>query len=346
MCVCFGSRTFCFVGDFMRASSIITNCDNSKKRIDSIQILRGLAIIAVVIIHSYPQGLFGVFLRPFVNFAVAMFIFLSGYLTKVSISDYRGFVFKRIKRVFVPYCIWSVVYTIPTGFDGFLIKFITGRCCGIYYYIFVYMQLVVLTPLIIKLIKSKYQMFGWLITPFFTLLFRYIFVWLGFDVVSSNFNYLFVAWFVFYYVGILLGNDIITLKNNNRLYVILYVICIALSICEGLAWYKVGNYDMATTQLRITSIATSMVVIVLAYHFIKNYKGLSKNIIGKVLLLVGDASFGIYLSHILIMVALSLIPVWKYIIFPVNSIVILSVSVICVLIGKKVLSRFAWLLGL
>ena len=30
-----------------------------------IQILRGLAIISVVIIHTYPVGIFGVFLRPF-----------------------------------------------------------------------------------------------------------------------------------------------------------------------------------------------------------------------------------------------------------------------------------------
>ncbi len=320
--------------------------ESTKVKNDSIQILRGLAIIAVVIIHSYPDGIWGVFIRPFVNFAVAMFIFLSGYLTNVDIPDYKKFIFKRIKRVFVPYSLWSVIYMIPAGFDGFWFKFITGRCCGIYYYIFVYMQLVVLTPLIIKLIKSKYQILGWLITPVFTILFKYIFVWTGLNPASSNFNYLFVAWFIYYYLGILLGNNIITPKRNNCLYSVLYVTAITLSIFEGLIWYKVGNYDMATTQLRITSIFTSIVAILFAYHFIKNNKDISKNTFNKILVTIGNTSFGVYLSHILIINVLSLIPLWEYVIFPFNSIIILGVSVICVLIGNKVLAKFAWILGL
>ena len=53
-----------------------------------IQIMRGLSIIAVIVIHTYNTntymcgGGYGVIIRPFVNFAVGMFIFLSGYLTK------------------------------------------------------------------------------------------------------------------------------------------------------------------------------------------------------------------------------------------------------------------------
>lgn len=330
----------------MSVPKITTEYKNLDKRNYSIQILRGLAIIAVVIIHSCPKGLFGIFIRPFVNFAVAMFIFLSGYLTKVDIPDYKKFILKRIKRVFIPYCLWSLIYMIPTGFDGFWIKFITGRCCGIYYYIFVYIQLVVLTPLFIKLINSKYQIWGWFITPVFTFLFRYIFTWVGFDIASSNFNYLFVAWFIYYYIGMILGNSIKSLKENTCLYTILYMIAILLSVFEGFIWYKHENYDMATTQLRITSMAVSIMVIIFAYHFIRRGKALTNNVINRVLIKIGNSSFGVYLSHLLIMEILSLLPVWEYIIFPFNSIVILSVSVICVMIGKQILSKFAWILGL
>lgn len=313
---------------------------------NSVQIMRGLAITAVVIIHSYPNGFSGVFIRPFVNFAVAMFIFLSGYLTKLEIPNYRNFMYRRIKKVFVPYCIWSVIYMIPSCFNDFWIKFVSGRCCGIYYYIFVYIQLVIFTPLIIKLIKSKYRILGWFITPVFTILFKYIFVWTGLNIVSSNFNYLFVAWFIYYYLGILLGNNIITIKPNNCLYSVLYIIAIALSIAEGVLWYNVGNYDMATTQLRLTSIATSMIVTIFAYHFIKSNKDLSKTTFNKILITIGNTSFGVYLSHILIKNTLSLIPFWEHVIFPFNSIIILGVSVICVLIGNKLLSKFSWILGL
>lgn len=45
-----------------------------------IQALRAIAIIAVVIIHTWGS----IYIRPLVNFCVALFIFLSGYLTKIS----------------------------------------------------------------------------------------------------------------------------------------------------------------------------------------------------------------------------------------------------------------------
>ena len=41
-----------------------------------IQILRAIAIFAVVFIHTCPTGEWQVFCRPFINFAVALFLFL------------------------------------------------------------------------------------------------------------------------------------------------------------------------------------------------------------------------------------------------------------------------------
>lgn len=55
---------------------------NKNSRNTTIQIFRAFAIIAVVIIHTLPLGYWQVLIRPFVNFAVAAFLFLSGYLTK------------------------------------------------------------------------------------------------------------------------------------------------------------------------------------------------------------------------------------------------------------------------
>lgn len=46
-----------------------------------IQALRGFAIAAVVLIHCLPQCEASVALRPFLNWSVAMFLFLSGVLT-------------------------------------------------------------------------------------------------------------------------------------------------------------------------------------------------------------------------------------------------------------------------
>lgn len=59
-----------------------------------IQILRGLAIIAVVFIHNTPGGLAQVFCRPFLNFSVGLFLFLSGMLSDAGRYD-PG---KRLKK--------------------------------------------------------------------------------------------------------------------------------------------------------------------------------------------------------------------------------------------------------
>ena len=56
-----------------------------------IQIVRAIAIIAVVMIHTCPHGITQVYIRPFINFAVASFLFLSGYLTDVSNISIKQF---------------------------------------------------------------------------------------------------------------------------------------------------------------------------------------------------------------------------------------------------------------
>lgn len=53
----------------------------AKKKDPYIQAVRGLAIASVVLIHCLPQEAASVALRPLLNFSVAVFVFLSGYLT-------------------------------------------------------------------------------------------------------------------------------------------------------------------------------------------------------------------------------------------------------------------------
>lgn len=316
------------------------------KKNEKIQILRGLAIIAVVIIHTYPDtGVFSIILRTIVNFAVPMFIFLSGYLTKLENDDYKGFCLKRVKRVFIPYCIWSVICMIPKRFENFLFDFLTWRCCGIYYYICVYIQFVLLTPFIVKLIKSKYRFIGWLITPLSTILLLYIPNIFNIPF-NLEFNYIFLAWFIYYYLGIILGNNVISLDIKRYKSILLYVVTAIVSVIEGYIWFKTGNGVMAGTQMKLTTMLVSISFMILAYQYIKSEKEVKSNFISRTLVVLGDASFGIYLSHILILNLLAFIPGFGRGIFPLNTIAILALNTICVLIGKKILSKKSWILGL
>lgn len=68
-----------------------------------LQAVRGLAIAAVVLIRCLPQEAASVALRPFLNFAVAAFVFLSGYLTpKERAADAGAFLRRRIGKIAGP----------------------------------------------------------------------------------------------------------------------------------------------------------------------------------------------------------------------------------------------------
>lgn len=126
-----------------------------------IQILRAISIIAVVMIHTLPVDL-SVSVRPFINFGVATFLFLSGYLTDTSKINIKEFYKKRIIRVLILYIIWSILYTTASfASDGidvkrYIINFLIAGGAATMYYIFVYIQFVLLTPLLGKLLERKY----------------------------------------------------------------------------------------------------------------------------------------------------------------------------------------------
>ena len=313
----------------------------TKNMSDKIQICRAIAIIAVVIIHNAPLEIGGVMVRCMVNFAVALFIFLSGYLTRVTDNDIKTFYKKRLLRVFIPYCIWSIVYTIASNkWDEFIFNFITGQCCGIYYFIIVYMQLTLLVPLISKLIQSKYWKLGFIITPI-SILIEYIFIFNN-EQITFPFNALFfVVWFIFFYLGMCIRNNNIKIVLRSSSILFLFILGYILQFLESIIWYIYGNYNMATTQLKFSAIIYSIIVSIIAYLWIIKEKSVY-NIVNKVFIVIGNYSFGIYLTHIAIMGVLNK-TVYKFIdiIFPFNVILIIFINVIGIsimmkLCGKKV----------
>lgn len=315
-----------------------------------IQLLRGIAIIAVVTIHTVQIGDISVIIRPFINFAVAMFIFLSGYLTKIENENLTIGIFnkKRIFRVMIPYIIWSIIYTIAySNYKKFFVKILTGTSCGIYYYILVYIQLVLITPFVIKLVKSKYKNIGFIITPIFILIYYLIVIILKreipFPINANNF----IIWFIYYYIGIILGNNQIGVKNIKNIKIIV-TISLILQIFEGILWNKLGYYGMATTQLKFTSMISNVLILFLTFFWLSNGKEIEEKSWKNYLIEIGGMSFGIYLSHILILdIFNKFIFYWRNIVFPLNTIILILVNCIFIMIGRKILSKkFSKFLGL
>lgn len=96
-----------------------------KKRIDEIDILRGLTFLAIVMQHTlasfmYIPGitkepaLIAAFLLTLVRYAVPMFIFITGLVLFYNYGDgkldYWDFIKKRFTQIFLPYFVWTIIY--------------------------------------------------------------------------------------------------------------------------------------------------------------------------------------------------------------------------------------------
>ena len=187
-----------------------------------IQLLRGLAILAVVFIHNTPGGKWSVICRPFLNFSVGMFLFLSGMLSSAQKWNPKN----RIRKVIIPYIFWTLIYVVLNNLKTpqiiprtFLVALIKGDAAGMMYYIFVYCEFTLLIPMIDKLARSRYKYAGFMITPAEIILMR-----LGPMLMSTQTSGALKAvmhisclgWFTYFYLGYLLGNNLLQLKMKNR----------------------------------------------------------------------------------------------------------------------------------
>lgn len=304
----------------------------NRPRNQKIQILRAIAICAVVICHSYPFRFRGVFVRTFVNFSVPLFFFLSGYLTKLEYDNWGRFWLKRIRRIFIPYAVWSVMWTVIShGYDQFFFKLLTGKTLYPYYYVFVYCQFTLFTPLIARLAKSRYRWVGWLIQPLAIYLRKYC-GWEQYVPVYEMFSF-----FGAYYLGLLLGNRLLQWNCGYKRTGALCVVTFILSALEGVYWYKAGNFDLATNILNLTNYPYSMACLLLAHQYLTDDGSVIRDTtFNRMLITLGDCSFGIFLIHAFIIMIMQKLSIYYRLAFPLNSAVAVLSSWLCVLCGRKI----------
>lgn len=309
------------------------------QRNDKVQFLRAISIIAVVLLHTCPGGEWGVYCRPFINFPVAAFLFLSGYLTSIENDNWTNFFKKRIFRVIVPYVIWTILYCIAKKAwspEQLLYYLIAARGHKILYFIFIYIQFVLLTPFLGKLAKSRYRWTGWCIAPIAVLIFKYYPALSGIEY-SSVINLIIgnccLTWFSFYYLGIILGNGILTRKDNPALLVALYCLSLLLQIAEGYWLFQLGS-DLYIRQTKLSAMLSTTIFLLIAYRYLISRRKMEIN---PILKLIGDYSSGIYFCHMLIKQILPYFPYYNHLPFGANSVVIIFFSFLLVYGGDNLL---------
>ena len=272
---------------------------------NNVQILRAVLAIAVVAVHTLPvNNELKVFIRPFLNITVAGFIFISGYLTKLNFNT-KEFYKKRILTVLIPYILFTIFYTVinkyklgVVGLSTQIAKnLITTQAKMILYYLAVYMQLVLLTPLLARIAKQKSHILNatiFAVTPLFLLCF-YIGVING-DILKEAPWYMmfFPVWLSYYYLGLLIGNNLIKIKIINWALILLAIFSLVLQILEGCFWLSNTTVkDMYFSQIRITALLENIPLLLLMTHYIRSPREKCNKLFCK----IGDASFGIYLLH-------------------------------------------------
>lgn len=324
------------------------------------QSVRGICILAVVLIHSlggldYSTGynVEFVFLRQVINFAVATFVFMAGYFVNIdALSDkefsYKHWIIYRGGRLCIPFIIWSILYsglelirTVHSGNEihwfGFAFRFIVGKSATPFYYIVVLMQLTVLTPWLVKIVKQNgiVSRILWLVTPVYLL---YLYTW-NYIVGASPHLYetLFPAWFGFYYFGIQVRCGW-KLKGNG--YAVAATLLLSYVEAVGLraSGFDIGFY---TSQITVGSFLYSVAMI---DWFLKK----SENSRGGCRLLskIGDCSYGIFYIHMAVLMLVGRIIKcgnW-YAYWILRFVLTAAISYIIVYIGQMVLKNHKKLL--
>lgn len=316
---------------------MIKNVENSKTKDVYWQYVRAICIICVILIHcktgiEYKNSTLGAWnfdywlvMRQFINFPVAIFIFLSGYFTNIeslrkvdtpyNLARGGG----RFLRLLLPFWIWSTFYTIinlirtsgNVDIARTLIKLVLGLSSGQLYFILVLLQLTIITPFLIRRIeKGRGAKYLFLVTPLYLLI-----LYLYFLIYKQQLPFYqipFPAWFNFYYLGLWIkikGYKPIFKRNNILNSIILCVAGLIFSIIESYLLLSLGSTGgFASSQIKVSSFLYVFAIINLLI-IIKPYM---ENLKIKWLENIGDSSYGIYYIHMFWIIVstkiLSLIP--------------------------------------
>lgn len=278
--------------------------------------VRGIAALAVVFIHcrnglGYVDGWQYLWFveRAVVNFPVFLFVFMSGFFVRSTglcdraqcLSFYR----KKAERILVPYLAWSLIYIVIDIVAGtvsgnastvseYIVAIFTGGAAPQLYYSIVLLQLIVLTPILIRCEKVRWLTVLILcISPMYSAALSLISLSNGAP--PHMYSISFMAWISFYYAGILVRNRadlnsrIRKLKTVPLLCGALLLVVVQTSV-SCLMKAKGIDLGYAVSQNKLSSLYYSALIVLIFA------KGSFPGFVLK-FSKVGNYSYALFLSH-------------------------------------------------
>lgn len=299
-----------------------------QERLREIDILRAIAFIFVVVQHtlggysniegiSYNSFIIMKFIYIMAIPAVPIFLFISAVALFYSHSkklDCKSYYLKRIKFILVPYIIWSAINMIKLGnedrFKDFIIEVIGGNGAFHLWYMGMVIRIFLLFPIILWLVKKVHLLKVKYKIGIFILLFGIYYSILKYqDIISEKMGQLIFGmpteiqqriidisplfWYIYFLIGVcfILNYDYFMKKiiQYKSIIIVSYAVLLVYSFFN-----EIGEIE----SVKIVYLLYMIISIVVFY--IAAVKLAEKNIIYRMIKIIGDYSFGAYMAHIIV----------------------------------------------
>jgi surface polysaccharide O-acyltransferase-like enzyme len=330
----------------------------SSKKLQWANDLRAFAVIGVIVLHvassislDYPNISNSYFLTSLgfdcaVRWCVPVFVMLSG---SFALESYDGrlkhFFSKMFYRIILPFLFWSIVYLFAFSWKELTLaknvhdlmafigrQFMEGTASHLWY-VYMIVSLYLAFPLLSKWTRQAeekeyiYFLSIWIVLialdPF----------------LSRNANNFDFGFFMGYLGFIVLGNYLIkTQRKVNR--ILLFILFLAALVYTILRSYFLSVQERQMNEKFMENLSVNVIVMAACiYLFVKESAFPPGSRWRKLLDLVADNSYGIYLSHLLLLNAFMWLGWSFYFIHPLFSVPIISLACLILSTGLILLMK-------
>lgn len=318
--------------------------------------LRGIAIIMVVGIHTSADHLgfdswitqANTVLRQILNVAVPLFFAISGYfLAKKELTEKES-IYKfwrhQIPKVYCPALIWGLPWLVLAIHkdENIYLQFFLWLCCGlsVLYFVAVIIQMYLLLP-VIKRISSHLIVTYALILSFVSVVFiTWVRSFKGVDLPLIVYAGAFPLWIMFFVIG---G----ALSRHKRTYNIIVLACFSVMALFLQFWESVylGDIGGACYGIKISSFIFSIIIILLLLSRKVEDVYNNQSCYLKSITWLGRNSFGIYLTHCLVIFMLSRILKTNF--WVIDWVLVICMDAILIILLKRIIpTKYQFILGL
>lgn len=303
--------------------------------------VRAIATVSVIFLHVSAPLLYlygkvpgtywwiGNIADGMVRFSVPLFVMLTGYLLIPKADCFIEFIQKRSSRILLPFLFWSIIYfgfkfiqlyySEPQGLHNYLWSSLHKGTFYHLWYIYMLIGIYLFLPIISKWVLQAHdkELIIFIGIWFFTLIFNFPFL----SKYKIDFNLIYFSGFIGY---VLLGYYIPRIKLKNPMLVggILYVIGTLITIMGTyFLTKKNGNYYPEFYKYLTPNVALASAGI---YLIIKNYKN-NNSIVKKIIGSISQYSYGIYLSHAIVLASIEEIGLYWNLIHPIIGIFLTTI---------------------